>query len=41
MHFQTGSIYHSSSTGAWDVRGLIRDKYFSFDAENSVLGFSP
>ena len=39
MHFQGGSIYWSPATGAWDVRGVIRDKYFASGAENSVLGF--
>ena len=38
QHFRTGSIYWSARTGAWDVRGLIRDKYFSMAAERSVLG---
>jgi uncharacterized protein with LGFP repeats len=38
QHFRTGSIYWSAATGAWDVRGLIRDKYFSMGAERGVLG---
>jgi hypothetical protein len=38
QHFTTGSIYWSAATGAWDVRGVIRDKYFSMAAERGVLG---
>ncbi|MBM2618266.1 hypothetical protein JIG36_22150 [Actinoplanes sp. LDG1-06] len=38
QHFRTGSIYWSAGTGAWDVRGVIRDKYFSMAAERGVLG---
>jgi Prokaryotic phospholipase A2/LGFP repeat len=38
QHFKTGSIYWSANTGAWDVRGVIRDKYFAMAAERGVLG---
>jgi hypothetical protein len=37
-HFQRGSIYWSPRTGARFVRGLIRDKWFSARAEQT-LGF--
>jgi hypothetical protein len=39
QHFRSGSIYQSPSTGAWDVRGVIREKYFAMQAEKGVLGF--
>jgi hypothetical protein len=38
QHFKTGSIYWSARTGAWDVRGAIRDKWFSMAAERGLLG---
>jgi hypothetical protein len=38
QHFRTGTIYWSPATGAWDVRGVIRDKYFAMSAERGVLG---
>ena len=38
QHFKTGSIYWSPRTGAWDVRGAIRDKWFSMAAERGLLG---
>ena len=38
QHFKTGSIYWSANTSAWDVRGVIRDKYFAMAAERGVLG---
>ncbi|GIM95899.1 phospholipase A2 [Paractinoplanes toevensis] len=38
QHFERGSIYWSARTGAWDVRGVIRDKYFALGAERGVLG---
>ena len=38
QHFKSGSIYWSARTGAWDVRGAIRDKWFSMAAERGLLG---
>ena len=38
-HFQGGSIYWTSATGAHEVHGAIRDKWASMGWENSVLGF--
>ncbi|WP_158319513.1 phospholipase A2 [Actinoplanes xinjiangensis] len=38
QHFTSGSIYWSPRTGAWDVRGVIRDKWFSMAAERGLLG---
>jgi uncharacterized protein with LGFP repeats len=38
QHFRNGSIYWSARTGAWDVRGAIRDKWFSMAAERGLLG---
>ena len=38
-HFQNGSIYWTSGTGAWDVRGAIRDKWSSLGWERSYAGY--
>ncbi|MDB6123929.1 MAG: hypothetical protein JWQ71_2922 [Pedosphaera sp.] len=38
-HFQGGSIYWTPSTGAWSVRGSIRDKWQALGWETSVLGY--
>ncbi|HEX8538822.1 MAG TPA: N-acetylmuramoyl-L-alanine amidase, partial [Cystobacter sp.] len=38
-HFQTGSIYWTPTTGAHEVRGLIRDKWASLGWETSALGY--
>ncbi|MGY1690050.1 LGFP repeat-containing protein [Geodermatophilus sp. SYSU D01105] len=37
--FQGGSIYWSTSTGAHDVRGAIRDKWRSWGAQAGALGY--
>lgn len=38
-HFQHGSIYWSPQTGAFEVHGMIRDKWASLGWEWSVLGY--
>ncbi|HWM03169.1 MAG TPA: hypothetical protein VNP92_12630, partial [Actinophytocola sp.] len=38
-HFERGSIFWSSATGAWDVRGAIRDRWAVLGWERSYLGF--
>ncbi|GAA0597883.1 hypothetical protein GCM10009416_40140 [Craurococcus roseus] len=38
-HFQGGSIYWTPKTGAWEVHGLIRDKWASMGWERSFLGY--
>ncbi|MGQ0508801.1 MAG: Ig-like domain-containing protein, partial [Myxococcaceae bacterium] len=38
-HFQIGSIYWSPNTGAYEVRGLIRDLWASIGYERSALGY--
>lgn len=38
-HFQGGSIYWTPQTGAWEIHGLIREKWASLGWEQSFLGF--
>lgn len=38
-HFQSGSIYWSPATGAWETHGAIRSRWASMGWENSFLGF--
>ena len=38
-HYVGGSIYWSAPTGAYEVHGLIRDKWATLGWENSFLGF--
>ena len=38
-HFEGGSIYWTSQTGAWEVHGAIRDKWASLGWETSFLGY--
>src|SRR5262245_1140333 len=38
-HFEHGSIYWTSETGAWDVRGPIRDEWERMGWEASRLGY--
>jgi uncharacterized protein with LGFP repeats len=38
-HFQGGSIYWSPETGAFEVHGLIRDKWAALGWEQSFLGY--
>ncbi|NAZ85495.1 hypothetical protein GTR00_05165 [Kineococcus sp. T90] len=38
-HFQSGSIYWSPATGAWDVRGLIGQRWSTLGAERSWLRY--
>jgi hypothetical protein len=38
-HFQGGSIYWSPRSGAWELHGAIRDKWFTLFADRSFLGF--
>ncbi|MCB5186176.1 hypothetical protein LG201_13255 [Methylobacillus gramineus] len=38
-HFESGSIYWTTKTGAWAVHGPIRDKWASLGWERSVLGY--
>src|SRR5690606_38603651 len=37
--FQNGSIYWHPSTGAFEVHGLIRDKWAELDWEVGLLGY--
>lgn len=39
QNFRGGSIFWSPSTGAWEVHGAVREKWFSTRAENGPLGF--
>ncbi len=38
-HFQSGSIYWTPNTGAWEVHGAIRDKWGALGWERSYLGY--
>lgn len=38
-HFQGGSIYWTSATGAWSVQGAIKAKWASMGWETSCLGY--
>src|SRR5688572_15140022 len=38
-HYQNGSIYWSPDSGAWEVHGLIRDKWSEYGWELSFLGY--
>jgi hypothetical protein len=38
-HFQNGSIYWSARTGAFEIRGAIRDKWIQLGAETGFLGY--
>ncbi|MBW3537570.1 MAG: DUF1929 domain-containing protein [Actinobacteria bacterium] len=38
-HFQSGSIYWTPSTGAWEVHGAIRDRWAALGWETSSLGY--
>ncbi|MFP2933678.1 N-acetylmuramoyl-L-alanine amidase, partial [Pyxidicoccus sp. 3LG] len=38
-HFQNGSIYWTPATGAWEVHGLIRQRWEALDWERSPLGY--
>ena len=38
-HFQYGSMYWTSSTGAHEVHGAIRDKWAQMNWENGILGY--
>ena len=38
-HFQNGSIYWTPTTGAFEVRGAIRDRWSSVGWERSSLGY--
>src|SRR5205085_2265749 len=38
-HFDNGSIFWSPATGAWEIHGLIRDKWLTLSAERGFLGF--
>ena len=38
-HFQGGSIYWTSQTGAWEVHGAIRNKWWQLDGDRSDLGY--
>ncbi|HLM06956.1 MAG TPA: hypothetical protein VK402_17380 [Blastococcus sp.] len=38
-HFQGGSIFYSPATGAWEVRGAIRERFASLGWEAGLLGF--
>jgi hypothetical protein len=38
-HFQYGSIYWTSATGAWEVHGAVRAEWAKLGWERSVLGY--
>jgi LGFP repeat len=38
-HFQGGSIYWTSPTGAWEIHGAIRDKWWALEGDRSHLGY--
>ena len=38
-HFQSGSIYFTPQTGAWEVHGAILQAYLSVQATRSRLGY--
>jgi hypothetical protein len=38
-HFQRGSIYWTSQTGAWEIHGSIRNKWWQLDGDRSDLGY--
>lgn len=38
-HFQGGSIYWTVNTGAWELHGAIRDKWWALDGDRSHLGY--
>lgn len=38
-HFDNGSIFWSQATGAWEIHGMIRDKWLTLSAERGYLGF--
>ncbi|MGY1726580.1 hypothetical protein ACI79J_06380 [Geodermatophilus sp. SYSU D01062] len=38
-HFQGGSVFSSPATGAHEVHGWIRDKWFALGAERGFLGY--
>ncbi|MFY0523391.1 LGFP repeat-containing protein [Archangium gephyra] len=38
-HFERGSIYWTQATGAWEVHGLIREKWKALGWETSPLGY--
>lgn len=38
-HFQGGSIYWTSDTGAWEIHGAIRNKWWQLDGDRSYLGY--
>lgn len=38
-HFQSGSIYWTPNTGAWEVHGAIRDKWGALGWQTSYLGY--
>ncbi|WP_369053881.1 LGFP repeat-containing protein [Kineococcus terrestris] len=37
-HFERGSVYWSPATGAWEVRGLVHDRWAQLGWETSWLG---
>jgi glucose/arabinose dehydrogenase len=39
QHFERGTVLWSPATGAWEVRGAIRNRYFQLGWERSYLGF--
>lgn len=39
QHFERGTIIWSAATGAWEVVGAIRSRYFSLGWERSYLGY--
>lgn len=39
QHFERGTVLWSGATGAWEVLGAIRTRYFALGWERSYLGF--
>ncbi len=39
QQFQTGRIYWSAATGAWDVSGAISERWIGLGAEKSLFGY--
>jgi hypothetical protein len=38
-HFQGGTIYWTPVTGAWEIHGAIRNKWWQLDGDRSYLGY--
>jgi hypothetical protein len=38
-HFSKGSIYWTAGTGAWEIHGALRDRWWQLDGDRSWLGY--